>query len=71
MSIPGERRCAQVLVNGLEDQACPGKLWLGKLTAIDMTQMCWLDSKTLINQLAALGAVWSGSTLFAEANLYV
>ena len=26
------KRCTQVLVNSLEDSACPGKVWLGKMT---------------------------------------
>ena len=37
---------AQVLVNCLEDYACPGKVWLGKLTMLDMTLMGWLGRKT-------------------------
>ena len=28
-----------ILVNRLEDQACPVKVWLGKLTALDMTPL--------------------------------
>ena len=30
------KECVQVLVGHLEDYACPGKVWLGKLTALDM-----------------------------------
>ena len=37
---------AQVQVNCLEDWACPGKVWLGKLTVLDMTLMGWLGRKT-------------------------
>ena len=33
------KECAQVLVNRLEDLACPEKVWSGKLTAPDMTLM--------------------------------
>ena len=36
LSISGERMCT-ILVNRLEDQACPVNVWLGKLTAQDMT----------------------------------
>ena len=41
----GERMCT-ILINRLEDYACPVKLWLGKLTALDMTQLGWLGPKT-------------------------
>ena len=33
------KECAQVLVNGLEDLASLGKVWLGKPTVLDMTLM--------------------------------
>ena len=36
LSVSGERMCT-ILVNPLEDYACPVNLWLGKLTALDMT----------------------------------
>ena len=32
--------------NHLEDKACPVKVWLGKLTSLDMTQLYWLGHKT-------------------------
>ena len=32
-SVSGDRMCT-VLVNRLEDKACPVKVWLGKLTAL-------------------------------------
>ena len=32
LSVSGERMCT-ILVNCLEDQACPVNVWLGKLTA--------------------------------------
>ena len=39
LSVPGERMCI-ILVNRLEDhQACPVNVWLGKLTALDMTPL--------------------------------
>ena len=38
LSVSGERMCT-VLVNRLEDLACPGNVWLGKLTALDMTPL--------------------------------
>ena len=36
LSVSGERMCTK-LVNRLEDLACPVNVWLGKLTALDMT----------------------------------
>ena len=41
LSVSGERMCT-ILVNLFEDQACPVKVWLGKLTALDMTPH-WVD----------------------------
>ena len=38
LSVSGERMCT-VLVNRLEDSTCPVKMWLGKLTALDMTPL--------------------------------
>ena len=38
------KRMSTVLVNCL--LACPVKVWLGKLTALDMTPLCWLGHKT-------------------------
>ena len=35
-----------ILVNRLEYQACPVNVWLGKLTALDMTPLGWLSCKT-------------------------
>ena len=35
-----------MLVNRLEDYACPVNVWLGKLTALDMTPLGWLGRKT-------------------------
>ena len=35
LSVNGERMCT-ILVNRLEDLACPVNVWLGKLTALDM-----------------------------------
>ena len=45
LSVSGERMCT-ILVNCLEDEACPVNVWLGKLTALDMTPMGWLGRKT-------------------------
>ena len=36
LSASGERMCT-ILVNRLENKACPVKVWLGKLTTLDMT----------------------------------
>ena len=38
LSVSGERMCT-ILVNRLEDEACPVNMWLGKLTALDMTPL--------------------------------
>ena len=38
LSVSGERMCT-VLVNRFEDEACPVNMWLGKLTALDMTPL--------------------------------
>ena len=45
LSVSGERMCT-ILVNRLEDQACTVNVWLGKLTALDMTPLGWLGRKT-------------------------
>ena len=45
LSVSGERM-RTILVNRLEDQACPVNVWLGKLTVFDMTPMGWLGRKT-------------------------
>ena len=39
LSVSGERMCT-ILVNSLEDYACPVKDWLGKVAALDMTPLC-------------------------------
>ena len=36
LSVSGERMCT-ILVNRLEDLACPVNVWLGKLSVLDMT----------------------------------
>ena len=46
LSVSGERMCT-ILVNHLEDLARPVNLWLGKLTALDMTPLGWLSRKNL------------------------
>ena len=45
LSVSGERMCT-ILVNHLEDKACPVNVWLGKLTALNMTPLGWLGHKT-------------------------
>ena len=45
LSVSGERMCT-ILVNRLEDLVCPVNVWLGKLTALDMTPLGWLGRKT-------------------------
>ena len=44
-SISGKRMCT-ILVNCLEDYTCPVKVWLGKLTMLNMTSLGWLGLKT-------------------------
>ena len=41
LSVSGERMCT-ILVNRLEDYACPVNEWLGKLTPLDMIPLGWL-----------------------------
>ena len=45
LSVSGERMCT-ILVNRLEDYACPVNVWLGKLTLLSMTPLGWLGRKT-------------------------
>ena len=44
LSDSGERMCT-ILVNYLEDYACPVNVWLDKLTALDMSLFGWLGRK--------------------------
>ena len=41
---------AQYLVDRLEDEACLVKVWLGNLTALNMTPQGWLGRKTANKQ---------------------
>ena len=45
LSVSDERMCT-IRVNRLEDYACPVNVWLGKLTALEMTSLGWLGRKT-------------------------
>ena len=45
LSVSGKRMCS-ILVNRLEDWACPVNVWLGKLTALEITPLGWLGRKT-------------------------
>ena len=45
LSVSCERMCT-ILINRSEDYACPVNVWLGKLTALDMTPLGWLGRKT-------------------------
>ena len=45
LSVSAENMCT-ILVNRLEDWACPVNVWLGKLTELDMTPLGWLGRKT-------------------------
>ena len=53
LSVSGEKMCT-ILVNGLEDKACPVKVWLGKLSMLDMTPLGWLGHKTYTNNLGGV-----------------
>ena len=79
LSVSGERMCT-LLVNRLEDWACPVNVWLGKLTALDMTPLGWLGRKTstqtniLINKVIKEAKTWYTclySTLGFSENLTV
>ena len=50
LSVSGERMCT-ILVNHLEDYACPVNVWLGKLTTLDMTPLGWLGRKPQYKQI--------------------
>ena len=68
LSVSGERMCT-ILVKSLEDWACPVNVWLGKLTALDMTQLGWLGRKTSTQtnkQWAELCPVENFSRLFVS-----
>ena len=58
--VSGERMCT-ILVNRLEDSACPVNMWLGKLTVLDMTPLGWLGRKTSTQTKPKL-LKWFGST---------
>ena len=45
LSVSGERMCT-ILISCLDDKASTIKLWLGKLTVLDMTPLGWLGRKT-------------------------
>ena len=38
LSVSGKRMCT-ILVNCFEDEACPVKVWLGKLITLNMTPL--------------------------------
>ena len=59
LSVSGERMCT-ILVNCLEDYACPVNVWLGKLTALDMTPLGWLGRKTSTqtNKVGMIRSYW-------------
>ena len=40
------KKMCTILVNRIEDYACPIKIRLGKVTALEMTPMVWLGRKT-------------------------
>ena len=50
LSSSGERICT-ILINRLEDYACPVEVWLGKLNALDITPLGWLGLETSIQTI--------------------
>ena len=59
LSVSGQRMCT-ILVNRLEDKACPAKVWLGKLTMLDMTPLGGLGVKTSTQKISFNNhEVWS------------
>ena len=59
-SVSGKRMCT-ILVNRLKDQACPVNMWLGKLTALDMTPFDWAikpQHKQTVKCRTGLDNVW-------------
>ena len=56
LSVSGERMW-EILVNHVEDHAYPIKVWLGKLTALDMTPLGWLGRKTSTQTDIDIGVV--------------
>ena len=65
LSVSGERMCT-ILVNRLEDQACPVNMWLGKLTVLDMIPLGWLGCKTSKqNNLVKMHQLFCYTTIFS------
>ena len=58
------RRMCTILVNRLEDKACPVNVWLGKLTALDMTPLGWLGRKTSTQTKYLLTRKWTVRVIF-------
>ena len=63
LSVSGERMCT-ILVNRLEDQACPVNSWLGKLTALNMTPLGWRAVKAQHKQTIIISAELSEMIFF-------
>ena len=55
LSVSGKRMCT-ILVNRLEDLACPVKVWLGKLTALDPTGLFVLRFYGPVNPMGSCRA---------------
>ena len=58
LSVSDKRMCT-ILVNRLEDWACPLNVWLDKLTALDMSLLGWLGRKTSTHTKNFSGFVYS------------
>ena len=69
LSVSGERMCT-ILVNRLEDYACPVNVWLGKLTALDMTPLGWLGRKTSTQTNKLLGEEALQMNALVVANVF-
>ena len=63
LSVSVERVCT-ILVNRLEDWACPVNVWLGKLTALDMAPLGWLGHKTSTQTKMKFATLLSPSSVY-------
>ena len=63
------QRMCTVLVNCLEDLSLPRKVWLGKLTTLDMTPLRWLSSKTSTQTNKSVQKYWYFSYMYFSQNI--
>ena len=62
-------RVSTILVNRLEDWACPVKVWLGKLMALNMTPFGWLSPKHKQTSGSAQGLIFGFVSIFRVPHL--